>query len=120
MLVEHPTTVAVPIEHSITIIRRGHNNPVPGDKDHATLAFHSFVTLCLALLALPARLPAQEAAKKDAAPAAAATAAPAAAVPKRLRQPRKSSTTSRSRTTRAYGIMEKIALWVVLGIAIAG
>jgi K(+)-stimulated pyrophosphate-energized sodium pump len=65
-----------------------------------------FVTLALVLLLAPTRLPAQEVAK-----AAAPEAAPA--VEKEFHY-------FGFTTDPAYGVVEKIALWVVLGIAIAG
>jgi K(+)-stimulated pyrophosphate-energized sodium pump len=74
--------------------------------------FIPFVTLALALLALPTWLPAQEAVKKDVTP----VAAPAAMAP----TPEKEFHYFGFMTDRAYGSMEQIALWVVLGIAIAG
>ena len=78
--------------------------------------FIPFVFLTLALLALPARLLAQEAAKKDATPPPASAAAPGGVAP----APEKEFQYFGFTTDPAYGLMEEIALWVVLGIAIAG
>ena len=79
-----------------------------------------FVTFALALVAVPARLPAQDAAKTDVAPAQApGVTAPTAATDA-------ASTTEKEfryfgfTTDPAYGVWEKISLWVVLAIAIAG
>ncbi len=83
--------------------------------------FIPFVTLALALLAVPARLPAQEAAKKDCSSAGAGCHGSGCRLPaQRLPPPRKSSITSGSRPTRLMASVEKISLWVVLGIAVAG
>jgi K(+)-stimulated pyrophosphate-energized sodium pump len=82
--------------------------------------FIRFATLALALVAVPASLPAQDAAKTDVAPApaAAVTAPPAGdtAAPAIEKEFHFFGFT----TDPAYGIWEKISLWVVLGIAIAG
>ncbi len=82
--------------------------------------FIRFATLALALVAVPASLPAQDAAKTDVAPApaAAVTAPPAGdtAAPAIEKEFHYFGFT----TDPAYGIWEKISLWVVLGIAIAG
>src|SRR5271156_6823152 len=82
--------------------------------------FIRFATLALALVAVPASLPAQNAAKTDVAPApaTAVTAPPAAgtAAPAVEKEFHYFGFT----TDPAYGIWEKISLWVVLGIAIAG
>ena len=80
------------------------------------------MTLGLALLAVPARLPGQEAAKKDAGSSAGCSgAAPAGApVPAAAPAAEKEFHYFGFTTDPAYGIWEKISLWVVLGIAIAG
>ena len=58
-------TVAVFIEHLTTVIRRGCDNYLNLEiRIMRRWRFIPFVTLALALLAVPARLPAQEAAKK--------------------------------------------------------
>ncbi len=70
---------------------------------------------------MPARLPGQEAAKKDVAPATAATTAAATALPPSAAPAAEKEFHYFGFTTDpAYGIWEKISLWVVLGIAIAG
>jgi len=72
-------------------------------------------------LAVPARLPAQEAAKKEAAPAPAASApAATAAATAAAAAPEKEFQFFAFATDPAYGIMEKVALVLVLLIAIAG
>ena len=85
--------------------------------------FIPLVTLALALLAVPAQLPAQEAAKKDVAPVP-AQAAPAPATlppaPATVPAAEKEFHFFGFTTDPAYGIWEKISLWVVLAIAIAG
>ncbi|MFI5460097.1 MAG: sodium-translocating pyrophosphatase [Isosphaerales bacterium] len=84
--------------------------------------FIRLVTFVLALLATPGWLPAQEAVTKDTAPAPAPAVgapvpAPAAAA---SAAPKKEFQWFAFATDKAYGLLEKIALWVVLGIAIAG
>jgi K(+)-stimulated pyrophosphate-energized sodium pump len=77
----------------------------------------NIVAFTLLVLAAPGWLPAQEPAKKDSPAAKAAVAAPA--------QPAAPATQKEFQwfpfaVDPAYGLMEKIALWVVLGIAVAG
>ncbi len=79
-----------------------------------------FVTLTLVLLAMPMGLLAQDAVKKVIAPAPAVTTPAAVTAAAAVPAPEKEFHYFGFTTDPAYGLVEKIALWVVLGIAIAG
>jgi K(+)-stimulated pyrophosphate-energized sodium pump len=84
--------------------------------------FIQMATLAAVMLAAPGRLPAQEAAPKERAPvpvpAVAAPAPDTGATGGAVHQ--KEFQWFAFTTDKAYGLLEKIALWIVLGIAIAG
>ena len=88
--------------------------------------FIRFVTVALALLAAPGWLPAQEPAKKEHGASIRhpqprhRVAAPAPPTLQWLPAAEKEFQWFAFASDPAYGLMEKIALWVVLGIAIAG